>query len=478
MLDLIISYFNFLILSIGYIVKRFTFFPPDPPHYKSIPTNNQDEEDIIFLIHNKKKEAKYINIEFRHIDYRYIKIIDKDNNSLPILLFYPPSHIPVCIIYSHGNSGDLGSCLLEYYDIALNTNCFVISFEYPGYGECKNQPLVESQFNKNLKMTYYFVKKILGFKSEQIILYGFSLGTGIMFELACKKQNCAAGLILQSPFLSIIRTLYNVKKTSFFDLFNNCDKAKHLCIKTFFIHGNKDSMVPYIHGRILAKLIPRRYFYDFLTVDGADHNNIFKINKELIYKRIRLFIKDCTGYNPDIFKNKKKMEKSSDDTIKNNLNKEKENINNNSSNKLNRSGEIISPSLNLMNYSPNLNINSFNKEINLLINNNNYNYNNPYFNNNLFKIIYPLNNINNFNNLQNQNIFFPFSQANSEMFKTSTNEINNMQELTKLKPVSYNNNIFLNTNNNQGNFNNGMFNQYIISNNNTNSTLMGLNEII
>ena len=187
MIDLLISYFNFLILSIGYIVKRFTFFPPDPPHYKSVPTSREDEEDIIFLIQNKKnKLAKYIGIDFNNLDYKYIKLFDKNNQSLPLLLFYPPSHIQVCIIYSHGNSGDLGSCLLEYYDIALNTNCIVVSFEYPGYGECKNQRLVESQFNKNLKITYYFVKKILGFKSEQIILYGFSLGTGIMFEFACK----------------------------------------------------------------------------------------------------------------------------------------------------------------------------------------------------------------------------------------------------------------------------------------------------
>ena len=479
MLDLLISYFNLLILSIGYIVKRFTFFPPDPPDYKSIPTKNKDEEDIQFLIQNKKnKVKKYLSIEFRHLDYRYIKIIDKDNNSLPLLLFCPPSSIPVCIIYSHGNSGDLGSCLLEYYDIALNTNCIVISFEYPGYGECKNQPLVESQFNKNLQMTYYFVKRILGFKSEQIILYGFSLGTGIMFELACTKQNCAAGLILQSPFLSIIRTLYNVKKTRYFDLFNNCDKAKHLYIKTFFIHGNKDTMVPYIHGRILAKLIPQKYFYDFLTVNGANHNNIFKKNKELIYKGIRQFIKDCTGYNPEAFKIKEVSDNKSSDDYERDSNKGKENISNNlsnnSSNKLNKIGEKISPKFNLINYNPNLNTSSSNnKDIKILINNNNFNYHNSYFNNNLFKNVYPFNSINNFYNLQNQNNFFPFSQTKSEIFKSNTNEINNMQELAELKPIYYNNNYLFNNNNIQGNLNNG-FNP----NNNTNSTLMGLNQII
>ncbi len=314
MLDLLISYVNFLILSISYIVKRFTFFPPSPAHYKSIQTEDENEEDILFLLpQNKKKKMKYIGIEFRLLDYRFIKIIYEKNNYLPLLLFHPPSHLPICIIYSHGNSGDLGSCLLEYYDIALHTNCLVVSFEYPGYGECKDQPMKESEFYKNLEMTYYFVRKVLGFKTNQIILYGFSLGTGIMFEIACKKEYPAAGLILQSPFLSIVRTLYDVNVTSYYDLFNNCDKAKYLKIKTLFIHGNRDKMVPYIHGRILSKLIPQQYFYDFLTVDKADHNNIFKGNKDLIYNKIRQFIKDCTGKYSDF--DKKTIDKENNNIV-------------------------------------------------------------------------------------------------------------------------------------------------------------------
>lgn len=305
MLDLIISYFNFIVLAIGYIVKKFTFFPPDPPHYKSCPTGIEDEEDILFLIDHKKKIPNYIGIEFRLIDYRFIKLIDKDNNALPLLLFKPPQNIPICIIYSHGNSGDLGSCLIEYYDIAVNTNCIVVSYEYPGYGECKNQPITESEFFRNIKKAYYFVRKILKFKPSHIILYGFSLGTGIALDLACRKEYSAAGLILQSPFLSIVRTLYNIKKTQYFDLFNNCDKAKKLHIKTLFIHGNRDSMVPYVHGRILAKLIPEKYYYDFLTVDNGDHNNVFKLKKEDIYRKIRKFIKDCTDKSSNL--NSKKI---------------------------------------------------------------------------------------------------------------------------------------------------------------------------
>jgi len=154
MLDLLISYVNFLILSISYVVKKFTFFPPDPPHYKSMKTENEDEEDILFLMSQKKKKGKYLGIEFRLLDYRFIKIIDKNNNSLPLLLLNPSEPLPVCIIYSHGNSGDLGSCLIEYYDIAINTNCVVVSFEYPGYGELKNQELKSQYFS--YKKIYHF----------------------------------------------------------------------------------------------------------------------------------------------------------------------------------------------------------------------------------------------------------------------------------------------------------------------------------
>ena len=408
MLDLLISYVNFLILSISYIVKKFTFFPPNPPHYISIKTEKDDEENILFLIHQKKGKGEYIEIEFRRLDYRFIKIIDKNNNSLPLLVFYPAKPLPVCIIYSHGNSGDLGTCLIEYYDISLHTNCFVVSFEYPGYGECKNQEIKESNFYRNLKMTYFFVRKILGFKPSQIILYGFSLGTGIMLELACKKEYPAAGLILQSPFLSIMRTLYNINRTPFCDLFNSCDKAKNLCIKTFFIHGDRDSMVPYVHGRILAKLIPQKYFYKFLTVPNADHNNMFKVDKELIYSNIRQFIKDCTGHSFTFKKQNKKDDKNGKDEKK-----DKENIKNpvnNEINNQNKSDEIKRPSVNFNinnNFSGLNSVFPYDNELRSLTNTK------TNFNDSLFKsylqVNYPINKMNNIYNFQKKNIQIPIN---------------------------------------------------------------------
>lgn len=65
---------------------------------------------------------------------------------------------------------------------------------------------------KSLQLIYQFVREKLNFDENSIIVYGFSLGTGVAFDLACNKEYKFAGLILQAPFLSIFRTLYNTKR--------------------------------------------------------------------------------------------------------------------------------------------------------------------------------------------------------------------------------------------------------------------------
>jgi predicted esterase len=301
MLDLIISYINFLILSVAYIVKKFVFRPPKPPKYKIIKQtiNNkgkiEEKENIFFLMESKENNLYYKQLRPKKLNIEYFKII-KDDNYLPILKITPINCFPYCMIYCQGNSGDLGTSLFECNEISIKCHCVIVAFEYPGYGICKNDEITETEFFKRIKIVYNYIITELKYKPNKIFVYGFSMGSGIAFDFACKKEYPFAGLIIQSPFLSIVRTMYNFKKTKYFDLFNNCDKAKHLCRKTLILHGNKDKIVPYIHGRILSKLIPKKYFYDFITVLNADHNNLLKTD-ETIFKYINEFIYHCIRNN-------------------------------------------------------------------------------------------------------------------------------------------------------------------------------------
>ena len=210
-----------------------------------------------------------MNIEF-------YKIQDNDKNYIPLFIFKPTLSLhKACIIFCHGNSCDIGSTFNECCDLAKLTKCLVVNFDYPGYGIYNNVEFSEKKTYRSVQLIYKFVKEKLNFDENSIIVYGFSLGTGVAFDLACNSNYKFAGLILQAPFLSIIRIIYNTKKTKYFDFFNNCDKAKFLNIKTLFIHGNQDQIVPYIHGRILSKLIPKNKLYSFQTINGAGHNDIF-----------------------------------------------------------------------------------------------------------------------------------------------------------------------------------------------------------
>ena len=295
MLDLIITYINFAILSIKYLLKIVLFQPPKQITYKIIENskNKKYNYDIYIKSNNYKnyhkvKKKVQLDIEFK-------KIPDKTNNNIPFFLFKPTLYLHhACIIYCHGNSCDIGSTFNECCDLAKLTKCIILSFDYPGYGLYKNKTPTEKNIYETSQIIFEYVKEELKFEEKNIIVYGFSLGTGVAFDLACNKNYNFGGLILQSPFLSIFRSLYNVKKTKYFDLFNNCDKAKLLKIKTLFIHGNNDKIVPYIHGRILSKLIPKKYLYSFHTIDGAGHNDIFTSqNLFLLSEIINEFIEQC-----------------------------------------------------------------------------------------------------------------------------------------------------------------------------------------
>jgi hypothetical protein len=57
-----------------------------------------------------------------------------------------------------------------------------------------------------------------GFKQEDLILYGQSVGSGPTLHLASKLQNLR-GVVLHSAILSGLRVLYPVKVTFWFDIF-------------------------------------------------------------------------------------------------------------------------------------------------------------------------------------------------------------------------------------------------------------------
>jgi fermentation-respiration switch protein FrsA (DUF1100 family) len=103
----------------------------------------------------------------------------------------------------------------------------------------------------NSKMKIFFCKK----RFLKNFRFGKSLGTGPCIEIAYQAETPFAGLILQSPFLSIFRTVFQWKKTLWFDLFLNLDKIEKIECPIFLIHGKKDEVVPFSHSGKKFKIL-------------------------------------------------------------------------------------------------------------------------------------------------------------------------------------------------------------------------------
>ncbi len=114
---------------------------------------------------------------------------------------------------------------------------------------------------------------------SDIILWGFSLGTGPTVELASRFQNLG-GIILQAPLASMnVWIDKNAQWNYDFingDIFCNINKIENVNNKILMIHGKNDSIINHRH----SKLLYERYI---------------KSNKP--YKDIRMFLVDEAGHN-------------------------------------------------------------------------------------------------------------------------------------------------------------------------------------
>ena len=84
MLDILISYINFLFLSLKYICKKICFRPPNPKGYRIINENEQRTE----ILRKIKPKIIYEEIKFQNADFIY-RIIPNEGNNIPIFQFIP-----------------------------------------------------------------------------------------------------------------------------------------------------------------------------------------------------------------------------------------------------------------------------------------------------------------------------------------------------------------------------------------------------
>ena len=199
-----------------------------------------------------------------------------------------PDGAAKALIRCHGNAEDACNTLRSLAFLA-DEGYLVASAEYPGYGLSAGSPDEEGCY-RNVHLLYDWLVEKRGIKPENIVVDGFSIGTGPATELAASKP--VGGLILEAPFTSAPRvvTKYRILPT---DPFPNIDRIASVKCPVLVIHGNKDRIVPFSHGKAVFEKAnePKR----FIEVDGGGHNTIPSDMAEGEYARAVLSMLENAG---------------------------------------------------------------------------------------------------------------------------------------------------------------------------------------
>ena len=152
----------------------------------------------------------------------------------------------------------------------------------------KSRKPSEEDCFKDITCVFEYLTGVKGYREDEIILYGRSLGSGASCELAMQQSRRGkpvAGVILQSPLMSAYRVVFHFGYSFPGDMMCNIDKIGKITSPIFILHGRLDEIVPFYHGEQLFLAIKDEYKYPPLWIRGAGHNNIELTLKNVVAPR-------------------------------------------------------------------------------------------------------------------------------------------------------------------------------------------------
>ncbi len=175
------------------------------------------------------------------------------------------------VMLFHGNAGHHGHRLPVLLPL-VRAGYGAVLASYRGYGGNPGRPSEKGLYADGEAQLRALAAQ--GIASAEIVLWGESLGTGVVTWLATRHQ--MRGVILQAPYVSIADLAQEIywylpARWLVSDRFDNLARAPHLRAPLLVVQGEADEVVPLAHGQrvLAAAAAPKRGLF----LPGRRHND-------------------------------------------------------------------------------------------------------------------------------------------------------------------------------------------------------------
>jgi len=194
------------------------------------------------------------------------------------------------VLYLHGNAATVGSRvnILRYESLrALGLNVFAP--EYRGFAGLDGSPS-EASLTRDAMRGYEYLRATLGVPSEQIVIFGWSLGSAVAVNLAAQAP--ASALVLEGAPASVADVAADAYpwipvRLVMRNPFDSVLKVSAITAPMLFLHSPEDAVIPIDHGRRLFDAVrgPR----EFVQVRGG-HVNAAAVDTVAFFGAIERFL--------------------------------------------------------------------------------------------------------------------------------------------------------------------------------------------
>lgn len=218
--------------------------------------------------------------------YREINVKTYDDETINGWVVFPKKSNGKCILFSHGNTGNIGH-RSHIADIFAKHGYIFIMYDYRGYGKSTGRPCEHGLF-LDAEAIWSYLTNTLAINPKNIIIFGNSLGTSVSSHLISKlnehniNYNCT---ILQSPFYSLKHLTSDIMPkmmkvlSVFIKEFNTYQYLENNKRPILLIHSKEDELISHKHSRqLFNKLCNKPCFTDIFYIKGGHNNPILDSN--------------------------------------------------------------------------------------------------------------------------------------------------------------------------------------------------------